>query len=168
MPCWRSGARAKRYCRTRDSAGNLRTISDDVRNATLEMVVPAELEMHLLLNRTKLKTFDEVTEEVRLFVELKIGLRIGASSASSASSRDPNAMGTSALGRQKLETQCEKGGSGEFGRKRGQEAVKAQEGGGKKIQVDECCLQCGGCGGRASDCWPKKSGGSKGKAKVKV
>ncbi|CAK0814137.1 unnamed protein product, partial [Prorocentrum cordatum] len=65
-----------RHERSRDDQGNLMFIPDDVQAAALEMLVPTELENHLMLNKHRLPGFQEAYDEVVMIVEARTGVKI--------------------------------------------------------------------------------------------
>eukprot|EP00974_Lingulodinium_polyedra_P081331 7877635-Lingulodinium_polyedra.AAC.1 len=66
----------RRYERSRDDGGQRHTISDDIKIAALEAIVPTELERHLQLNASRFADYKAAREEVRLFVETRIGMKL--------------------------------------------------------------------------------------------
>ena len=56
----------RRYERFRDERGNRQPLSEDIKTAALESLVPDELEKHLQLNASRLADYDAAREEVRL------------------------------------------------------------------------------------------------------
>ena len=57
-------------------------LGDEIKLAGLEVLVPEELEKHLILNSKSLRTFEDANLEVVTYVEAKFGLRIRASKPS--------------------------------------------------------------------------------------
>ena len=64
------------YERSRDSQGDATLLSEDIKQAALEALVPTELEKHLQLNAARLPRFTDTCEEVRLFIETRLGQRV--------------------------------------------------------------------------------------------
>ena len=64
-------------------------LDDEIKLASLEALVPEELEMHLILNSNRLRTFEDARLEVLTCVEAKFGLRIRDSKPSDTGSRGP-------------------------------------------------------------------------------
>ena len=50
-------------------------LGDAIKLAGLELLVPEELEKHLILNSKRLRTFEDARLEVVTYVEAKFGLR---------------------------------------------------------------------------------------------
>ena len=59
-------------------------MNDEIKLAGLEALVSEELEKHLILNSSRLRTFEDAHRKVVTYVEAKFGLRI----------RDSNPSGT--------------------------------------------------------------------------
>ena len=51
-------------------------MDDEIKRAGLESMVPEELEKHLTVNSTRLRTFEDARSEIVTYVEEKFGLRI--------------------------------------------------------------------------------------------
>ena len=62
-------------------------MDDEIKLAGLEALVPEELEKHLILNSTRLRTFEDARSEIATHVEAKFGLRIRDSKPSDTLSR---------------------------------------------------------------------------------
>ena len=54
----------RRYESRRSAAGTSETLSDDIKSASLEMLVPPDLEKHLLLNKSRLTTYALIKQEI--------------------------------------------------------------------------------------------------------
>ena len=54
-------------------------LDDEIKLAGLQSLVPEELEEHLILNSSRLRTFEDARREVVTYVEAKFGLTIGDS-----------------------------------------------------------------------------------------
>ena len=63
----------------------------------LEKLVPEELEQHLQLSYARFKTYDQMEEEVRLFVEAKTGAKMTTSNNFSQPSGEAVPMDVGAL-----------------------------------------------------------------------
>ena len=50
-------------------------MDDEIKLAGLEPLVPAELEKHLVLNSSRLRTFEDARREIVTYVEAKFGLK---------------------------------------------------------------------------------------------
>eukprot|EP00971_Amphidinium_carterae_P266188 5280051-Amphidinium_carterae.1 len=62
----------RRYCARRDAATGLRhELAEDIRMASLESLLPEELEKHCQLNRARLSTYDLLREEVVVYAEAR-------------------------------------------------------------------------------------------------
>ena len=62
-------------------------LDDEIKLASLESLVPEELEKHLILNSNRLRTFEDARLEVVTYVEAKFGLRIRDSKPSDTGAR---------------------------------------------------------------------------------
>ena len=62
-------------------------LDDEIKLAGREALVPEELEMQLILNSNRLRTFEDARLEIVTFVEAKFGLRIRDSKPSDTGSR---------------------------------------------------------------------------------
>ena len=67
-------------------------LSDELKLAGLEALVPEDIERHLMLNSNRLTTYLEARLEVVTYVEARTGLKIKDSRPGVSSSRDPNSM----------------------------------------------------------------------------
>ena len=65
-----------RYDKKRDQFGQREALPDSLAMNALEKLVPKELETHLLLNHTRLRSFDDMEREVVNFMEVKTGSRM--------------------------------------------------------------------------------------------
>ena len=95
---------ARTYERRRGPGGTRASIPDDIKIATLEQLVPAELEKHMLLNRSKHSTFEEAMSEISGYCEIRTGASFGRSQA------NPDAMDIGAFGKGKDKGKSKKGG----------------------------------------------------------
>ena len=64
-------------------------LEDEIKFAGLEALVPEELEKHLILNSTRLRTFEDACLEVVTYVEAKFGSSIRDSTPSDTVTRGP-------------------------------------------------------------------------------
>ena len=62
-------------------------LNDEIMLAGLELLVPEELEKHLILNSNRWRTFQDARLEVVTYVEAMFGLRIRDSKPSDTGSR---------------------------------------------------------------------------------
>ena len=65
-----------KYERRRDETGLQMRIPEDIKMAALEMLVPAHLENHIVLNKHRLTTFQDCLAEVTSIVEARTGMKI--------------------------------------------------------------------------------------------
>ena len=63
-------------------------MNDEIKLASLEALVPKELEKHLILNSNRLRTFEDARCEIVTYVEEKFGLRICDSKPSDTGLRE--------------------------------------------------------------------------------
>ena len=84
-------------------------MDDEIKLAGLEVLVPEEVEKHLILNSNRLRTFEGARLEDVTYVEAKFGLRIRDSKPSDSGSRghsdpmDVGAVSSLSLSRQAKE-----------------------------------------------------------------
>eukprot|EP00435_Cladocopium_sp_Y103_P010276 s4537_g2.t1 len=127
------------YEKRRDGWGQRTAISDEIKMAALEAMLPPDLEAHVQLNQSRFATFDDLMEEITRFVEHKTGKSLKLVSAASALANQ-NALGdpmdVSSVGYK---------GSGAKG---------------KATKFLGACHHCGKTGHKAADCWAKNSKGS--------
>ncbi|CAK0875118.1 unnamed protein product [Prorocentrum cordatum] len=152
----------KRYESRRDDDGNRERLSDSVRMSALESLLPAELEEHVLLNQSRLNTYELLRREIASYLEARTGARLRDAPVLTKAQRDPNAMDIGALVRA---YQCgkagkDKGGKGKTGTGKGKDD-KVKKGGkgsgpgpGKGSDTSHLiCWNCGRSGHKSSDCW---------------
>ena len=160
----------RRYERRRDDKGQQKSIDGDVKLSALEMLIPADLENHLTLNRYRLKSFDDALAEVVHIIEARTGARIKEPSI-----KHHNTGG----GAQPMEVDAlTKGGGPKGGGGKGGKGGKGNKGGGKgggkpstpkgnapaQQPFDGYCNNCEQYGHKASQCWkPPKDAGKGGK-----
>ena len=87
-----------RYERKKNNAGEYESVSDDIKMAAMESMVPEDLEKHLLMQRARLNSYDLMREEVVSYVESVIGSKI-RENINLKHKKDPNAMDVDALGK---------------------------------------------------------------------
>ncbi|CAK0837809.1 unnamed protein product, partial [Prorocentrum cordatum] len=87
----------KRYESRRDDGGNRERLSDSVRMSALESLLPAELEEHVLLNQSRLNTYELLRREIASYLEARTGARLRDAPVLTKTQRDPNAMDIGAL-----------------------------------------------------------------------
>ncbi|CAK0906615.1 unnamed protein product, partial [Prorocentrum cordatum] len=152
----------KRYESRRDDDGNRERLSDSVRMSALESLLPAELEEHVLLNQSRLNTYELLRREIASHLEARTGARLRDAPVLTKAQRDPNAMDIGALVRahQSGKTGKDKGGKGKTGTGKGKDD-KVKKGGkgsgsgsGKGSDTSHLvCWNCGRSGHKSSDCW---------------
>ena len=130
------------YEKRKDSTGQRAAISDEIKMAALEAMLPQELESHVQLNQARFATFDDLMDEITRFVEHKTGRSLKLVSAASSLANqgalgDP--MDVSSVG------------------------YKGAGAKGKTTKFLGACHHCGKTGHKAADCWAKSKGpGAKG------
>ena len=68
-------------------------MNDEIKLAGLEALVPEELEKHLILNSSRLRTFEDARLEIVTHVEAKFGSKIRDSKLSDTGSREHSDVG---------------------------------------------------------------------------
>ena len=149
------------YERRRDSTGARTTISEDIKISVIERLVPAELERHLVLNRDRYVSFNDILGEIQSYVEHQTGSKIKVFNSQGRvdpHSRPDDPMDVGFFGKGKK-------GKGKGGSKGGKPGDKKSE----------TCFNCGKPGHRKADCWapgggkansgPPKQGSFKGSGK---
>ena len=63
----------RRYESRKSVSGVRELLSDDIKSASLEMLVPTDLEKHLIPNKNRLTTYDLMKQEIELVVESSLG-----------------------------------------------------------------------------------------------
>ena len=127
------------YEKRKYGTGSRTTISDEIKMAALEAMLPPDLEAHVQLNQSRFGTFDDLMEEITRFVEHKTGKSLKLVSAASAlANQNPlgDPMDVSSVGYK---------GSGSKG---------------KTTKFLGACHHCGKTGHKAADCWAKSNKGS--------
>ena len=87
----------RRYERRKGEGGERLSISDDIKMGILESMVPDELENHLLMNRSRLRTFEDSWNEISLYVEARTGIKLKKDNNGAGIDSDPNAMDVGSL-----------------------------------------------------------------------
>ena len=90
----------RRYESRRSAAGIRETLSDDIKSASLEMLVPPDLEKHLLLNKSRLTTYSLIKQEIELVIELSLTSKSSVPKPGSLSSsyQGPQPMDVDSIG----------------------------------------------------------------------
>ena len=141
-----------RYERRRDDQGRRELVPEAIKMAALESLVPEDMEKHLLMNQSRLGSYELLRREVVAYMEARTGVRIKAISVQSKKdkTKDPNAMDIDGF---------VKGSKG-----------KGKEGGNEKGHgrgKDGACFVCGKLGHRAANCWQRPDSGNDGKGSKK-
>ena len=146
----------KRYESRKNDKGEREKLGEDIKMSTLESLVPEDLEKHLLMNQSRLKTYELMREEIVGFVEARHGTKINEPRIQATTS---NAMDVDALGK------AGKGGKGNKGWEKGGKGKEGGKGVGKVLtaKFDGECRNCGKWGHKAETCWSqvKAKGGGK-------
>lgn len=134
----------RRYCSSRDSMGNPRTIAEDIRMSSLESLCPDDLEKHLQMNSARLTTYQQMRNEILLYVESsrKSGKLTKASQGYHpvpGGGPEPMDVGTF--------TKKDKG--------KGKGRGDGQPQGGGNPNKEKTCHHCGRKGHIKKDCWFK-------------
>ena len=87
----------KRYESRKDDDGHRERLSDSVKMSALESLLPTELEEHVLLNQSRLSTYELLNREIAPYPEALAGSRLRDAPVLSKAQRDPNAMDIGAL-----------------------------------------------------------------------
>lgn len=129
------------YEKRKDSTGQRAAISDEIKMAALEAMLPQELESHVQLNQARFATFDDLMDEITRFVEHKTGKSLKLVSAASSLANqgalgDP--MDVSSVG------------------------YKGAGAKGKTTKFLGACHHCGKTGHKAADWAKNKGSGAKG------
>ena len=106
-----------KYERRRDETGLQMRIPEDIKMAALEMLVPADLENHIVLNEHRLMTFQDCLAEVTSIVEARTGMKIKEPSIKERQVRNPNDMDIGSLGNPKGKSKGKDKGKGSKGSK---------------------------------------------------
>eukprot|EP00434_Breviolum_minutum_P042976 symbB.v1.2.038276.t1/scaffold5896.1/size48089/1 len=158
----------RRYEARKNESGAREVLSDDIKCTAIELLVPQDLEKHLILNKSRLTNYSLIKQEIEVLMETTLGSKSKIhrpGSAAASSHQGPAPMEVDAI-TQWLGSLVKGKGKGKGSGK----GNKGDKGGGKKgnPSKDIECYNCGKKGHKASDCWAKKSdkpgkGNSKGK-----
>ena len=127
------------YERRRDSTGARTTISEDIKISVIERLVPSELERHLVLNRDRYASFNDILGEIQSYVEHQTGSKIKV--FNSQGRVDPH---------NRPDDPMDVGYFGKGKKGKGKNSSKGGKPGDKK---SETCFNCGKPGHRKADCW---------------
>ena len=155
---------AMRYERRRDENGNREQLTESIRMAALESLLPEELENHVQLNMSRLTDYETLRREITQYLEVRTGARIRDAPVNVAPTgggrkKSPDDMD---IGSMQQKGKGGKHGKGSKG-KSGKGAGKSGKGPGPHVK----CWDCGG-NHYQKDC-PKQyhghshKGGGKGK-----
>ena len=76
----------RRYEARRSTSGTRELLSDDIKSASLDLLVPNDLEKHLILNKNRLTTYELMKQEIELVVESSVGSKGSVTRPGQASS----------------------------------------------------------------------------------
>ena len=132
--------------------GTRHVLDDEIKSSVLESMCPSDLERHLQLNRSRYSSYDDVKQEITLYLESRLGSRMKL---------DPNAMdigGFSKDGKgkgKKGKGVGKKGGpKGNPGKGGSQPSGKGKgPGKGSNPKETRACHNCGKTGHLQKDCW---------------
>ena len=143
-------------------------LSDDIKSASLELLVPSDLEKHLILNKNRLTTYDLMKQEIELVVESSLGSKGSvARPGTSSSSTGPQPMDVDSItqwiaslvkGHSKGKGKGKSKGK-EKGKGKGKDSTKGSSGSNPNRDKDIVCHNCGKKGHKQADCWSKKKDG---------
>ena len=164
--CWeRWEDMIRRYERRKDSTGHRTKLDEETKMSAFEMLIPEDIENHLMLNRKRLNTYELQKEEVNMILETRIGAKIKEPNLKKSihSKGNPDAMDVDAFG---------KGGKGKWGAKPSKPnfTEKSAKGNGKgnkgkggkgkaqssTTRFEGTCDNCGKYGHKKADCWSKQ------------
>lgn len=171
----------RRYCARKGPDGERHQLSDDLRTAALEQLLPEELEKHCQLNRSRLINYDKMREEVVMYAEARGHLNYKPNmNPHSGSSNGPSGDSNGSPGQPDLSYFGRKGkGDHKGGKGNGDHKGKGKgggnngggpghaSGGGKGTRFLRECWNCGKKGHVAQDCWAPSAKGKGGKGKGK-
>ena len=175
----------RRYEARRNERGEREVLSQDIKCTSLELLVPTDIERHLILNKNRLGTYEEMKQEIEVLIETVAGAKgkvhRPGSSGASGSGQGPAPMDvgafTKVLNSLVKGSKGQKGGKGKGkdkggGKGKGKGNGKDSKGKGKGSGSGSsgpagACFNCGKTGHRAAECWSKKKDGkgSKGSGK---
>ena len=160
----------RRYEARKNDKGEREKLTEDIKMSALESLVPEDLEKHLLLNSSRLNTYQLMRDEIVSYVEVRHGMKIQEARIQQTTVNS-NAMDVDALAKGRWSGKGGTEGKGSKGRE-----GKGGKGGGKGNRGDQVkggkgqtqkrfegdCGNCGKWGHKAADCWSKVQTGGKG------
>ena len=90
----------RRYEARKNDSGDREKLSDDLKSTALELLVPTDLEQHVILNKKRLSTYDAMKQEIQQLFEVKTKGAVdqpGKILTPSASSQGPSPMEVDSL-----------------------------------------------------------------------
>ena len=166
VACWeRWEDQIRRYERRKDAHGNRTKLDEDTKMSAFEMLIPEDIENHLMLNRKRLNTYELQKEEVNMILETRIGakikepnLRKGIHSKSDKDAMDVDAFGKGSKGKSKGKGNP----SHSFAPKGAKSSGKGKGSGTGKSNASHAtrfegtCDNCGKYGHKKAECWSKQ------------
>ena len=136
--------------------GTRHVLDDEIKSSVLESMCPSDLEKHLQLNRARYSSYDDVKQEIILYLESRLGSRMKL---------DPNAMDIGGFGKEGGKGKGKKGKGGKKGSSKGKSGKGGSQpsgkgkgpGNGSTAKETRACHNCGKTGHLQKDCW--KAGG---------
>ena len=163
VACWeRWEDMIRRYERRKDSAGNRTKLDEETRMSAFEMLIPEDIENHLMLNRKRLSTYELQKEEVNMILETRIGAKIkepnlkkGIHAKSSSDAMDVDGFGKGGKSQSKGKS---KGSFTPKGAKPFDKGKGKGSGQGKSnvTRFEGTCNNCGKYGHKQAECWSKQ------------
>ena len=150
----------RRYEARKNESGAREVLSDDIKCTAIELLVPQDLEKHLILNKSRLTNYSLIKQEIEVLMETTLGSKSKIhrpGSVAASSSQGPAPMEVDAI-TQWLGSLVKGKGKGKGKGPKGQSKGKDNKGSGKGVE----CYNCGKIGHKAADCWSKKKDNQKG------
>ena len=85
----------RRYEARKNENGQRETLGDDIKCTAIELLVPQDLEKHLILNKSRLTSYSLIKQEIEVLMETMLGSKgkiHRPGSAAAASSQGPAPM----------------------------------------------------------------------------
>ena len=175
VACWeRWEDMIRRYERRKDSTGQRTKLDEETKMSAFEMLIPEDIENHLMLNRKRLNTYDLQKEEVNMILEARIGSKIkepslkkGIHAKTNQDAMDVDAFGKGGKGKYKgnpnhnhNKHSNNNGNSKSFNAQAAKQTDKGKGKGGKATPVtarfEGTCDNCGKWGHKKAECWSKQ------------